>query len=59
MYPLCNEQANGEFFITTDPQVPSERMWFDRYNVDVSMVPSFVGVPLAKEILLIGKSLNL
>jgi hypothetical protein len=33
----------GEFFVATDPSVPDERLWSEKYSLNYSMVPSFIG----------------
>mmetsp|Transcript_18048 Transcript_18048/g.30731 ORF Transcript_18048/g.30731 Transcript_18048/m.30731 type:complete len:880 (+) Transcript_18048:153-2792(+) len=50
---VCNE-----FFVSVDLSVPIERMWFDKYKLNDSMIPGFLSRELAEKILLIGKSIN-
>lgn len=33
----------GEFFVAMDPTVPDERLWLDKYSLNHTMVPSFIG----------------
>lgn len=47
-----------EFFVAMDPMVSSERLWYDKYHLRQSMVPSFINEAQARKILLVGKSLN-
>jgi len=48
----------SEFFVSACPGVPDERLWFDKYKLRSSMIPSYISRSLAKKILLVGKSIN-
>mmetsp|Transcript_67 Transcript_67/g.225 ORF Transcript_67/g.225 Transcript_67/m.225 type:complete len:905 (+) Transcript_67:342-3056(+) len=50
---VCNE-----FFVSADLSVPDDRLWFDKYKMNATMIPGFIGRSLARKILLIGKSIN-
>ncbi|KAF9104577.1 Gamma-tubulin complex component 3 [Mortierella sp. AM989] len=52
------EDPRTEFFIAYDPDVGEEDMWQRKYFIREEMLPAFIGMPLAKKILSIGKSLN-
>ncbi|KAI8605941.1 Spc98 family-domain-containing protein [Dissophora ornata] len=52
------EDPRTEFFIAYDPDVEEEDMWQRKYFIREEMLPAFIGMPLAKKILSIGKSLN-
>nr|XP_002131421.1 gamma-tubulin complex component 3 homolog [Ciona intestinalis] len=47
-----------EFFVAVDLSVGNERLWFDKYRMRTSMIPSFIKAEQAKKILLVGKSIN-
>ncbi|XP_039269146.2 gamma-tubulin complex component 3 homolog [Styela clava] len=47
-----------EFFVAMDPTVNNDRLWYDKYHLRQSMVPSFMTDSQARKILLVGKSLN-
>lgn len=47
-----------EFFVAMDPTVNNDRLWYDKYHIRQSMVPSFMTDSQARKILLVGKSLN-
>jgi len=48
----------GEFFVSSDETVPADRLWFDKYTLDFTMIPDFIGPELAAKVLLVGKSIN-
>ena len=50
--------AHSEFFIAVDQSVPSVRLWSDKYRVRRSMLPSFIPLAVAEQILVVGKSVN-
>eukprot|EP00026_Physarum_polycephalum_P001520 Phypoly_transcript_01522.p1 GENE.Phypoly_transcript_01522~~Phypoly_transcript_01522.p1 ORF type:complete len:898 (+),score=123.02 Phypoly_transcript_01522:59-2752(+) len=52
------EDPFSEFFVASDPSVPLERVWYAKYTLRKEMIPSFIPLPLANKILLIGKSIN-
>ncbi|KAF9932969.1 Gamma-tubulin complex component 3 [Mortierella alpina] len=52
------EDPRTEFFIAHNPEVEEEDMWQNKYFIRKEMLPAFIGMPLAKKILSIGKSLN-
>ncbi|KAK3848672.1 MAG: Spc98 family-domain-containing protein [Linnemannia gamsii] len=52
------EDPRIEFFIASKPEVEEEDMWQSKYFIREEMLPAFIGMPLAKKILSIGKSLN-
>ncbi|GJJ70814.1 gamma-tubulin complex component 3 [Entomortierella parvispora] len=52
------EDPRTEFFIAVDPEVEEEDMWQRKYFIREEMLPAFIGKPLAKKILSIGKSIN-
>ncbi|BBM99355.1 gamma-tubulin complex component 3 [Marchantia polymorpha subsp. ruderalis] len=47
----------GEFFVVAQP-VKAEALWRQGYQLQTSMLPSFIPEPLAKRILRTGKSIN-
>ncbi|KAL3701451.1 hypothetical protein R1sor_019473 [Riccia sorocarpa] len=47
----------GEFFVGAQP-VKAEALWRQGYQLQTSMLPSFIPEPLAKRILRTGKSIN-
>lgn len=47
-----------EFFVASDPSVPKDRLWQDKYSLRKAMVPSFIGEQLALKILVTGKTIN-
>ncbi|XP_022918951.1 gamma-tubulin complex component 3 [Onthophagus taurus] len=48
----------GEFFIEARNVSNAERLWYDKYYVRQSMIPSFITVDQANKILATGKSIN-
>merc|ERR1719453_824795 len=52
------EDPFHEFFIAAEYSVPEEDMWRSKYHIEPSLLPSFIQDDLAKQILLIGKSIN-
>ncbi|XP_058058957.1 LOW QUALITY PROTEIN: gamma-tubulin complex component 3 [Anopheles bellator] len=49
---------NCEFFIEKLMEVGYNRLWHDEFRLRISMVPSFISDALARQILVIGKSIN-
>mmetsp|Transcript_8706 Transcript_8706/g.17003 ORF Transcript_8706/g.17003 Transcript_8706/m.17003 type:complete len:751 (+) Transcript_8706:47-2299(+) len=47
-----------EFFIAADFGVPDERLWHERYYINMHMVPASFDAALTKKILTTGKSIN-
>lgn len=47
-----------EFFVASDPNVKTDRLWHDKYSLRRSMIPSFITMDQAHKVLLIGKSIN-
>ncbi|XP_071839053.1 gamma-tubulin complex component 3 homolog isoform X2 [Apostichopus japonicus] len=47
-----------EFFVAADPSVKEEKLWHKKYTLRKSMLPSFISMDQARQILLIGKSIN-
>ncbi|XP_072294508.1 gamma-tubulin complex component 3 [Eucyclogobius newberryi] len=47
-----------EFFVASDPNVKTDRLWHDKYSLRKSMIPSFITMDQARKVLLIGKSIN-
>ena len=37
----------SEFFVEMDPSVPDERLWNDKYRMNIQMIPSFLTNSLA------------
>ncbi|KAG9070576.1 Gamma-tubulin complex component 3 [Linnemannia hyalina] len=52
------DDPRTEFFIAVNPDVEEEDMWQSKYFIREEMLPAFIGMPLAKKILSIGKSLS-
>jgi len=52
------EDPFHEFFIVADAHVPEEDMWQSKYRIEQSLLPMFISDEVAKQILLIGKSIN-
>lgn len=53
---LCDPK--GEFFIESSSQVSPDHLWYDKYRIRPSMLPSFISTELAHKILVTGKSIN-
>ena len=49
---------HGEFFVAVAEGVADEELWSRKYRLNRLMLPRFVGVPLANQILVIGKAIN-
>lgn len=47
-----------EFFVDTDPKVPDERLWLEKYSLNHIMIPSYISSELAIKILQTGKAVN-
>ena len=47
-----------QFFVAADLTVRNERLWYDKYRIRQSMIPSFIKMEQAEKILLVGKSIN-
>jgi len=47
-----------EFFVASDPQVVPERLWHDKYTLRRAMIPAFLSLEQANNILSTGKSIN-
>lgn len=47
-----------EFFVDTDPSVPDEKLWTQKYSLNFIMIPSFLSNELALKILQTGKAVN-
>uniref|UniRef100_A0AAV2KI79 Gamma-tubulin complex component n=1 Tax=Knipowitschia caucasica TaxID=637954 RepID=A0AAV2KI79_KNICA len=47
-----------EFFVASDPNVKTDRLWHNKYSLRKSMIPSFISMDQARKVLLIGKSIN-
>nr|XP_045616749.1 gamma-tubulin complex component 3 homolog [Procambarus clarkii] len=52
------EDPHHEFFIASDPTVPDDKLWQDKYSIRWSMLPSFINKSQAQRVLASGKSLN-
>ncbi|XP_077470447.1 gamma-tubulin complex component 3 isoform X1 [Stigmatopora argus] len=52
------EDTYHEFFVASDPNVKTDRLWHVKYSLRKSMIPSFITMNQARKILLIGKSIN-
>uniref|UniRef100_A0A8C5HUW3 Gamma-tubulin complex component n=1 Tax=Gouania willdenowi TaxID=441366 RepID=A0A8C5HUW3_GOUWI len=52
------EDTYHEFFVASDPNVKTDRLWHDKYSLRKSMIPSFIAMDQARKVLLIGKSIN-
>ncbi|KAM6958543.1 gamma-tubulin complex component 3 [Tautogolabrus adspersus] len=52
------EDTYHEFFVASDPNVKTDRLWHDKYSLRKSMVPSIITMDQARKVLLIGKSIN-
>ncbi|DBA01156.1 TPA: hypothetical protein N0F65_002291, partial [Lagenidium giganteum] len=52
------EDAHGEFFVVSDPNVPDDQLWARKYRLNKDMLPTFISIELANKILIIGKSIN-
>ena len=48
----------SEFFISAKPEVKPEKLWHEKYWVNLQMLPVFIPEPLANKMLLVGKSIN-
>lgn len=58
IYDGLLEDKYHEFFVAADPSVKEEKLWHEKYTLRKSMVPSFIKMDQARQILLIGKSIN-
>uniref|UniRef100_A0A671V8J9 Tubulin gamma complex component 3 n=1 Tax=Sparus aurata TaxID=8175 RepID=A0A671V8J9_SPAAU len=52
------EDTYHEFFVASDPNVKTDRLWHDKYSLRKSMIPTFITMDQARKVLLIGKSIN-
>ncbi|KAM9328649.1 gamma-tubulin complex component 3 [Pholidichthys leucotaenia] len=52
------EDTYHEFFVASDPNVKTDRLWHDKYSLRKSMIPSFITMDQARKVLLTGKSIN-
>ncbi|XP_037618322.1 gamma-tubulin complex component 3 [Sebastes umbrosus] len=52
------EDTYHEFFVASDPNVKTDRLWHDKYSLRKSMIPTFMTMDQARKVLLIGKSIN-
>ncbi|KAF3857092.1 hypothetical protein F7725_008951, partial [Dissostichus mawsoni] len=52
------EDTYHEFFVASDPNVKTDRLWHDKYSLRKSMIPTFITMEQASKVLLIGKSIN-
>ncbi|KAG7175635.1 Gamma-tubulin complex component 3-like [Homarus americanus] len=52
------EDPHHEFFIASDPTVPDDKLWQDKYSIRWCMLPTFINKSQAKKVLASGKSLN-
>ena len=50
--------VHSEFFIAVDQSVPAVRLWSDKYRLRRSMLPGFIPLSVAEQILVVGKSVN-
>ena len=50
--------SHSEFFIAVDHTVPAVRLWSDKYRLRRSMLPAFIPLAVAEQILVVGKSVN-
>jgi len=48
----------GDFFVTTDPTVHEDRMWFDKYSLNIEQIPTFLTYDMAYKVFLTGKAIN-
>ena len=48
----------SEFFISAKPEVKPEKLWHEKYWLNLQMLPVFIAQPLANKMLLVGKSIN-
>jgi gamma-tubulin complex component 3 len=44
------EDPYQEFFISSDPNVPIKKLWYDKYSLRTEMLPSFISQDLAKKV---------
>lgn len=60
MFPLPGQLRDpfAEFFVVADAKVRIEDLWSDMYHLNLDMLPSFIPLTQAKEILRAGKSIN-
>ncbi|XP_048249999.1 gamma-tubulin complex component 3 homolog [Haliotis rufescens] len=52
------EDTYHEFFVASDPTVKNALLWYDKYSLRKSMIPTFVTTEQARKILLTGKTIN-
>ena len=48
----------GDFFVTADPNVPDEMLWFSKYSLNTEQIPTFLTYDLANKVFLTGKAIN-
>lgn len=53
---LCDPK--GEFFIESSTSANPDHLWYDKYCIRHSMLPTFISTELAHKILVTGKSIN-
>nr|CCA14880.1 gammatubulin complex component putative [Albugo laibachii Nc14] len=52
------EDAHHEFFVSSDKNLPDDQLWAHQYKLQLDMLPTFISLDLANQILIIGKSIN-
>ncbi|CAF1331812.1 unnamed protein product, partial [Didymodactylos carnosus] len=58
---ICNGIINDpyqEFFVSVDKKIDDENLWYEKYSLRTSMIPSFLTDEQAEKIWITGKSIN-
>ncbi|CAF0954055.1 unnamed protein product [Didymodactylos carnosus] len=58
---ICNGIINDpyqEFFVSVDKKIDDEKLWYEKYSLRTSMIPSFLTEEQAEKIWITGKSIN-
>ncbi len=48
----------GDFFVTIDPNVAEDLLWYTKYAMNVEQIPTFLTYDLAHKVFLTGKAVN-
>lgn len=49
---------HNEFFVSADMSIADEKLWREKYHLNLNMLPAFFTQEIANKILLTGKSIN-
>jgi len=48
----------GDFFVTVDPNVTEDKLWYDKFSMNIEQIPTFLTYDLAQKVYLSGKAIN-